>query len=469
MLRLRHGGVMIFGMVLFSLPVFSDEERPPVTEYALDLPGQRRVTFSADGRRVAVGGSGPAIKAGELQNGLVLILDTSNGKEVARHSFSGMRGTAETGSSSTTNYVRDIKFSPDGKRLAVSDVLGAYLWDPTEGNVKDVTQTLGGVKSVAFSREGKLLATAALGRITLWDADTLKPQRTLNEAGEAAVVFSHDGKRLASAEHLNRVHLWDVASGEQLAEDHAMMGVLYDVAFAPDDKSLAAVGEGGAKVWNVTVQDGKPALKLRHTLMGHLSSVNFVNFSPDGKLLATSSHDRSLKVWDAATGRQLATLLSSFGFVEAVFSPDGKSLATVGASNMKRNTPVPALLLWKLSDLLDPKMVKAQAKEAVAELFRLAEKNKPDDVIRQLAAIGPSPETTVPLLVEGFKSENPLVRRWAVIALGMAGTAAKPALPEIRMLLMDEKNPEVRQFAGRLQEMLESPQKNPLPNAKDSR
>jgi WD40 repeat protein len=415
---------------------------------------------------VAVGGSGPAIKAGEIQNGLVLILDTSNGKEVARRSFSGMRGTEETGFSSTSNYVTDMQFSPDGKRLAVSDKLGAYLWDLNEGNVHDLIQTHGGVKSLAFSRDGKLLATGTLRGIALWDADTLKPQRTLDkELGEAAVAFSRDGKLLGSAEWLNRVHLWDVASGDQLAEDHAMMGVLHDVAFAPDDKSLAAVGEGGVKVWNIAVLDGKPALELRNTLIGHVSSVYFVNFSPDGKLLVTSSVDGSLKVWDAATGQQLATMLFSFEVGEAAFSPDGKSLATVGASNMKRNTPVPVLLLWKLGDLLDPNRVKAQATEAVAELFRLAETGKPEEpdaVFRQLGAIGPSPETTVPLLVEGFKSDNARVRLLAVIALRVVGTASKPVLPEIRKLLMDEKDPQVRQEVSSLLEKLESPPKKPL-------
>lgn len=462
MLTLRHGGAIIFGMVLFVLPVWGDEKQPAVTEYALDLPGPRRVTFSADGLRVAVGGSGPAIKAGELQNGLVLILDATNGKVVTRHNFSGMR-TINGASSSTTNFVTDMQFSPDGKRLAVSDALGAYLCDLKEDALKELIQTLGGVKSVAFTRDGKLLATGAGEGIILWDTATLKPRRTLDKALGAVVAFSRDGKLLASAEHLNRVHLWDVASGEQLAEDHAMMGILDDVAFAPDDKSFAAAG-GGAKVWNITVQDGKPVLKLRHTLMGHLSAVYFVNFSPDGKLLATSSNDKSLKVWDAATGRQLATVSSHFGFGEAVFSPDGKSLATVGASYTKQNPSEPALLLWKLSDLLDPTMVKAQAKKAVAELFRLAEAGKSDDeVFRQVAAlVGPTPENTVQFLVEGFKSENARVRRSALIALSMLRAAAKPAVPEIRKLMMNEnENGDVRETAFRVLKRLglESQQK----------
>ena len=139
------------------------------------------------------------------------------------------------------DFPQDTVFEDEAEDGAVSDEVGAYLWDPKEDNVKEVPiQAFArGVKSLAFSRDGKLLATGAAsgtgGAITLWDIATLKPKRTLDQALGAAVAFSRDGKLLASAEDNNRVHLWDVESGEQLAEDHAMMGPLYDVALAPDD------------------------------------------------------------------------------------------------------------------------------------------------------------------------------------------------------------------------------------------
>lgn len=71
---------------------------------------------------------------------------------------------------------------------------------------------------------------------------------------------------------------------------------------------------------------------LLRTFKGHTKEVTDVAFSPDGKCLASSSRDASVRIWDTATGKELQTLKKAHGFMAqcVAFSPDGKWLATGG-------------------------------------------------------------------------------------------------------------------------------------------
>ena len=78
----------------------------------------------------------------------------------------------------------------------------------------------------------------------------------------------------------------------------------------------------------------RPARRLA-TLKGHTNAVSSVAFAPDGKTLGTGSDDRTVKLWDITTGKDLATLKGHI-FVESVaFAPDGKTLATGSGQTVK--------------------------------------------------------------------------------------------------------------------------------------
>jgi WD40 repeat protein len=70
--------------------------------------------------------------------------------------------------------------------------------------------------------------------------------------------------------------------------------------------------------------------------------VNAVAFSPDGKSLATSSADMSIKLWDVASGKDTATLTGHDDFVWSVaFRPGGKTLASGSRDGTVRLWAVP--------------------------------------------------------------------------------------------------------------------------------
>jgi hypothetical protein len=101
-------------------------------------------------------------------------------------------------------------------------------------------------------------------------------------------------------------------------------GYVWGVAFSPDGRLLATAShDKTARVW-----DPATGGHLR-TLTGHASVVSDVAFSPDGRLLATASADGTVRLWDPVTGGHLRTLPGHHNPLHGVaFSPDGRLLAT---------------------------------------------------------------------------------------------------------------------------------------------
>ena len=71
--------------------------------------------------------------------------------------------------------------------------------------------------------------------------------------------------------------------------------------------------------------------------MGHTDFVNGAAFSPDGQTIATASSDKTARLWDTKTGKEIRRFLGHNDIVYSVtFSPDGRTLATASADRTAR-------------------------------------------------------------------------------------------------------------------------------------
>jgi WD40 repeat protein len=233
-----------------------------------------------------------------------------------------------------------VAISADSKLLAIGGGDGiVHLFDFVSKELKhSIEAHEAGVVSVAFSQDAKVMVSSGYdGLVKTWKTETAKPMAVIDTESQRAVRadISPDGKTVVSAG--NEVFLWNAESGDQLGGlglSEPRVILVRESKFSSDGKQVVTADatadfENAALVWSVDT--GKIVATLKHDF-----GVGSVDFSPDGKLLATGDMDIQARIWDITAQKSLQLISEEGNTVDEVaWTPDGKLLAIVSDGTIR--------------------------------------------------------------------------------------------------------------------------------------
>ncbi len=194
--------------------------------------------------------------------------------------------------------VRACALSADGARAVTASAgHSVRVWNARTGEgVAELRRHAADVEHVSLSADGATVVSAAEDGLRTWDAATgaqlafLPQQRNL-------IAVSGDGRGIISTSGLNRVHLWDQATGQEPTRTHG--GTILAVRFGPEGARVVV----GAADNSIEIYEAASGRRLR-VLKGHWRKPLNAVFSPDGQRLASIGDDQTARIWSLAGGRQ---------------------------------------------------------------------------------------------------------------------------------------------------------------------
>ena len=251
----------------------------------------------------------------------VLFIDLSSGREVRRVKVSD-------------NEVESLQlsFNTDGQLLAAGvQNKRLKLWNLTTKKDHELGPVTKAFSPIKFSRDGRLLALSENYTVKLWDVSTLRELSSLKvpnsgafiQYGAAFIAFSEDGKRIATGGFDTDTIVWEVETGKRLSTLSGRTNMAHNVSFSSDGSELAS---GGQTRWDLRTGRGV------RTAPGTTERA-YPFTSPDGRLLALMKPNSSeVVILEGPSGRQLHTLVASGdvgGVTRIRFSPDGTMVAVI--------------------------------------------------------------------------------------------------------------------------------------------
>lgn len=197
-----------------------------------------------------------------------------------------------------------MAFSPDGRFMATGDLGGVVcLWNSKDRTlVRRYKAHENIISYLSFiPGRGEMVTAGADGSIKLWSVDAAAELGVLKQPGDevTALTVSKDGGILYAATADGTIKGWNVQlrtiRGAIALDDRQVNGI----DLSPDTDQMVIVGEDGTVLlWNM--RESRPVWKKDLD-----ESALFARFSPDGTTIITAGGDNWVRVWDAATGKQL--------------------------------------------------------------------------------------------------------------------------------------------------------------------
>lgn len=316
-----------------------------------------------------------------------------------------------------------VALAPDGKTVAAVSSMGGEQDMPIRfldaATGKDIRQIENDqqIQGLRFSPDGRLLAVASRNRVELWDATTGDEVRVFPSVQNSLyqmLTFSPDGKMLAAVPNLNRfppgeetdpeIHVWETASGKERA----------------------------------CVRLPEPLPRERNPRVYYANrGINGFAFSLDGRFLAVSGNDSAVHVWDLHRNKEAAPLTGFEGNTTALtFTPDGKELIALGFNGSGINFNV-SRLSWRtaeirpindvrLAPLSEPAFADLWQELAQSDVFRVYRAGRhlvadPKRAVSLLAdrlkPVPPGDSARIRKLVGDLSNADPAVRRKAMMEL----------------------------------------------------